>query len=39
MPSVENKPQTIDYQGARITRDFVYQLRIRQVEVKFTASE
>ena len=38
MPSVEKKPQTIDYRGTRITHDSVYWLKIRQVKVKFTAS-
>ena len=39
MPSVEKKPQTIDYQGARITHDFVYWLKTRHIEVQFATSE
>ena len=39
MPSEEKKPQTIDYRDTHITHDFVYQLKIQQVEVKFVASE
>ena len=39
MPSVEKKPQTIDYRGAHIIHDFVYWLKARQLEVKFAASE